>query len=343
MTMAEKIIRLRKGRGWSQEELAGQLEISRQSVSKWEGGVSVPELDKIVRMSEIFGVTTDYLLKEEQEETAQERKETETEDFFYKNADAFEGGGVKPRFVSAEEAARFMEVTEKVSKWIALGVFLCIVSPICLITFGGLAELGILSFSENAAGGIGLAILLVLVAAAVAILIFHGFELSKYEYLEKEAILPESGIIQQVKEKEEAFEPRFRMGIMAGVTLCIGGAIPVVTVAFLEDPFWEVLSVGVLLLLVACGVYILIRVGMIKGSYQKLLQEGDYTRKNKEASRAVSAFAGFYWCMVTAVFLVVFFRTENGKAAGLIWPVAGVLFAALYTAVKGIAMREKKK
>ena len=38
MTMAEKIIRLRKGRGWSQEELAGQLEISRQSVSKWEGG-----------------------------------------------------------------------------------------------------------------------------------------------------------------------------------------------------------------------------------------------------------------------------------------------------------------
>ena len=67
MTLAEKIIRLRKGRAWSQEELAERLEISRQSVSKWEGGVSIPELDKIVRMSEIFGVTTDYLLKEGEE------------------------------------------------------------------------------------------------------------------------------------------------------------------------------------------------------------------------------------------------------------------------------------
>ncbi len=327
MTLAEKIIRLRKEKGWSQEELAGQLEISRQSVSKWEGGVSIPELDKIVRMSEIFGVTTDYLLKEEQEEMAQKGREPE----------------VSPRFVSAEEADGFMEITKKVSKWIALGVFLCIVSPICLITFGGLAEFGFLTFSEDAAAGIGLVILLVLVAVAVAILIFHGFRLSRYEYMEKESILLETGIIRQVKEKEEDFEPTFRMGCTIGVILCIGGAIPVVTTAFLENPLWEVLSIGVLLLLVACGVYILIRVGMVKGSYQKLLQEGDYTKKNKEASRVVSAFAGFYWCTVTAIFLVVFFRTENGKAAGLIWPVAGVLFGALYVAVKGVVTREKKK
>ena len=54
MILAEKIVKLRKGRGWSQEELAEQLDISRQSVSKWEGGLSVPELDKIIRMSEIF-------------------------------------------------------------------------------------------------------------------------------------------------------------------------------------------------------------------------------------------------------------------------------------------------
>ncbi len=343
MTLAEKIIRLRKGRGWSQEELAGQLEISRQSVSKWEGGVSIPELDKIVRMSEIFGVTTDYLLKEEEEGTGQEWKGTEGEAVFSGGSAVFEKEGEEPRFVSMEEAGAFMEVTKKVSGWISLGVFLCIISPICLIIFGGLAEYGFFPFSENAAGGIGLMILLALVAAAVAILIFHGFKLSKYEYMEKEPILLEAGIIQQVKEREEAFESEFRMGIVIGVMLCIGGVIPIVTTAFLESLLWEVLSVGVLLFLVACGVYILIRVGMIKGSYQKLLQEGDYTKKNKEASRVVSAFAGFYWCTVTAVFLVVFFRTENGKAAGLIWPVAGVFFGALYVVVKGVVMREKKR
>lgn len=341
MTLAEKIIRLRKGRGWSQEELAEQLEISRQSVSKWEGGVSIPELDKIVRMSEIFGVTTDYLLKEEQE-SEQDWSGPGMAATFMEEPVAVENEETKPRFVSTEEAEAFMEVTKKVAGWIALGVFLCIVSPICLVTFGGFAEYGAFPLSEDAAGGIGLVILLALVATAVAILIFHGFRLSRYEYMEKESLCLEDGVRERVKEMEEAFEPKFRMGITVGVVLCIGGAIPVVSVAFLENALWEVGTVGFLLFLVACGVYIFIRVGMIKGSYQKLLQEGDYTRRNKEASRALSAFSGFYWCTVTAVFLVVFFRTEDGKTAGLIWPVAGVLFAALYVAAKGIVMRRKR-
>ena len=63
MKLAEKIMTLRKQRGWSQEELAQQLSVSRQSVSKWESGASVPDLDKILKMSEIFGVSTDTLLK----------------------------------------------------------------------------------------------------------------------------------------------------------------------------------------------------------------------------------------------------------------------------------------
>ena len=175
-------------------------------------------------------------------------------------------------------------------------------------------------------------ILLVLVAIAIAILIFQGFKLSKYEYMEKEPLLLEEGTMELVKEKEEAFEPTFRLGIMVGVILCIGGAIPIM----------EVVSVGVVLFLLACGVYLFVWVGMIKGSFQKLLQEGDYTRKNKEASKVLSVFAGIYWCIVTAIFLTVFFRTENGKASGLIWPVAGVLFAAFYLALKGIVTAKRK-
>ena len=71
MILAEKIISLRKKNGWSQEQLAEQLNISRQSVSKWESGTSIPDLDKILKMSAIFGVSTDYLLKDELEEEAQ--------------------------------------------------------------------------------------------------------------------------------------------------------------------------------------------------------------------------------------------------------------------------------
>lgn len=68
MIFAEKLIQLRKKAGWSQEELAEQMNVSRQSVSKWEGAQSVPDLEKMIRLSRLFGVTTDYLLKDEIEE-----------------------------------------------------------------------------------------------------------------------------------------------------------------------------------------------------------------------------------------------------------------------------------
>ena len=69
MIFADKLIQLRKKSGWSQEELAEQMNVTRQSVSKWEGSQSVPDLEKIVRLSELFGVSTDYLLKDEIEHT----------------------------------------------------------------------------------------------------------------------------------------------------------------------------------------------------------------------------------------------------------------------------------
>ena len=64
MILADKIITLRKKNGWSQEELAEKLKVSRQAVSKWEGAQTVPDLERVLQMSQLFGVTTDYLLKE---------------------------------------------------------------------------------------------------------------------------------------------------------------------------------------------------------------------------------------------------------------------------------------
>ena len=64
MIFADKLIRLRKKNGWSQEELAEKLNVSRQAVSKWESAQTVPELEKLLQLSALFGVTTDYLLKD---------------------------------------------------------------------------------------------------------------------------------------------------------------------------------------------------------------------------------------------------------------------------------------
>lgn len=65
MTIADKISRLRKEKGLSQEAFAEALGVSRQSVSKWESGSALPDTDKIIAMSELFGVSTDFILKED--------------------------------------------------------------------------------------------------------------------------------------------------------------------------------------------------------------------------------------------------------------------------------------
>lgn len=65
MTFSEKLINLRKSNALSQEELAEKLNVSRQAVSKWELGDAIPDSDKIIALSNVFNVTTDYLLKDE--------------------------------------------------------------------------------------------------------------------------------------------------------------------------------------------------------------------------------------------------------------------------------------
>ena len=65
MTLPEKLIMLRKENGWSQEELAEKLYVSRQAVSRWENGTALPDAQNILQISKLFSVTTDYLLNDD--------------------------------------------------------------------------------------------------------------------------------------------------------------------------------------------------------------------------------------------------------------------------------------
>jgi len=64
MTLGEKILKLRKARGWSQEELAGHIGVTRQALSRWEADAAVPDTVNVVQMADLFGVSTDYLLRD---------------------------------------------------------------------------------------------------------------------------------------------------------------------------------------------------------------------------------------------------------------------------------------
>lgn len=143
MILADKIINLRKKAGWSQDELASKLNVTRQSVSKWEGAQSIPDMERIVQMSRLFGVTTDYLLKDE----------LETEEFSSADADA----GTSLRRVSMEQASNYLALRKAAAPRIALATLLCIVSPIVMIVLACASEFGYLGISEDAAAGIGVA------------------------------------------------------------------------------------------------------------------------------------------------------------------------------------------
>ncbi len=67
MKLSDKIIQLRKANGWSQEDLAERLKVSRQAISRWEGATAQPDVANVLQLSKLFGVTTDYLLNDEYE------------------------------------------------------------------------------------------------------------------------------------------------------------------------------------------------------------------------------------------------------------------------------------
>jgi len=325
MIFADKLIELRKKNGMTQEELAEQLNVSRQSVSKWEGAQSVPDLDRVLKLSKLFGVTTDYLLKEELElpELAESRDEP--------------AEGL--RRVSMEEANAFLAETDRSAGPIALGVMMCILSPLCLLVLSALAEMGIVR--ESLAGGLGVVVLLAIVAGAVALFLYWGARTEDWKYLEQEPIETAYGVEGMVRERQKAMRGGFVLRICLGVGLCILSPVPVLLGSVLtENDGVLVLCACALLVLVALGVGCIVAACISWGAMQKLLQEGDYTPGKKRSSRIGEAIAAVYWCIVTAAFLACSFLTGDWGRSWIIWPVAAVLFGAV-TAVCSLILKEK--
>lgn len=316
MILADKIIMLRKRAGWSQEELAEKMNVSRQSVSKWEGAQSIPDLEKIVSLSRLFGVTTDYLLKDEIEE------EEATD------GDA-ENDRPKIRRVSLRDANDYMALRKEASGKIALATFLCIISPIFLFLLAASSELGILGVSENIAVSIGLIILLLFVAAAVVIFISCGSKSSSYEFLEKEPFETEYGVDSVIKEKQKNYRDTYTRSNLRGACVCILSPVPLFAGVFSGNEFITVLMLCLTMIIAGIGVNFFITVGIRWASMQKLLCEGDFTDQNKRANKLNEKISSVYWLVMTGIYLAWSFITYDWGHTWVIWPVAGVVYAAI--------------
>ena len=328
MIFADKLIRLRKKSGMSQEELAEKMNVSRQSVSKWEGAQSVPDLEKILQLGSLFGVTTDYLLKDELED----------EEFVGKDADCC-------RKITLAEANEFLELRKKASWRIALATFLNIIAIAQLIVFGGTTTLPEPPLSENTAGVLGMIVMFILAAVAVGIYLYTGAQSRHFEFLEKEPFETEYGVVGMVKERQKAYRDTYVRSNIIGACLCIISPVLLFIGALSETEFFTVMMFAATLLLAGVGVIFFITAGVREASMRKLLQDGDYTPKRKRRSRLAAKVSPIYWGVVVAVYLVWLLIIDNGKYESQSWvvfPVAGVLFAAVL-GICGIVDHGNKK
>lgn len=328
MILAEKIINLRKKNGWSQEELAEKLGVTRQSISKYEGAQSIPDLDKILKLSEIFGVTTDYLIKDELEEeeyapSQMHENESESDRSIHK--------------VTMEMANEYLQIIDWSAGKTAFATMLCILSPIVLLMLGAMSEMPDYHISENVAAGIGICVLIVLIAIAVTIFILCGMKTKKYEFMEKEDIETAYEVSGMVKEKRDAYHSLYVTQLVIGITCCICSVIPLFgTLAVSESDFYMVSAVCMLLTLVAIGTYFIVRSAAKMNAMNQLLEEEDYTRQKKHENKKMSGPVTVYWLIATAIYLAWSFTTNDWDRTWIIWPVVGVLFPAFYAIVSGI-------
>lgn len=327
MIFADKLILLRKKSGWSQEELAEQMNVTRQSVSKWEGAQAVPDLEKMLRLSQLFGVSTDYLLKDELEAPELD----------------LAGEIASPlRRVTMEEANAFLSVKAATARHIALGVFLCILSPICLFLLAAMSERPNSGFSEGLAAGLGLIVLLGMVVAAVAIFVSCGSKTSPFAYLEREIFETEYGVAGMVKTRREQYSDTHHRCNLIGICLCVASPVFLFLgmATFSKDELLMVFSLCLTLVLAGVGVLFLVSTGILWASYEKLLQEGDYSKEEKSRLPVTGAVSSFYWLTATAVYLVWSFATDDWKHTWIVWVVAGVLFPAVVALLRALGRKK---
>ncbi len=317
MILADKILALRKKNGWSQEELADKLNVSRQSISKWEGAIAIPDISKIIEMGKIFGVTTDYLLKDDIEET------------IYSNDD-----DANVRKINLDTANSYLKASKTFNKQVGLGASLCIISPILLIILSALTEYST-KVTEKFAVSMGLSVLFLLVCLAVALFIVSDSMMKKYSFINKEKFELEYGVDSIVKERRENFIPKFNYLLILAISLIILGVLPLVISAIYDASGMVIISmVGLLLFIVSIATTIIINIVGIKSSFDRLLCEGEFENKKVLENTKEEKISNFYWPLIVAIYLAWSFISRDWHITWIVWPVASLIFAAISSIIK---------
>lgn len=313
MILAEKIIRLRKQFGWSQEDLAEKLDISRQSVSKWESASSIPDLNRIIQLADIFGVTTDYLIKDELE-----------------IADPV-GGDREPGVVKAtlEDAAAYVEEKLRQSRFISIGVLFSLYSVVPLFIFLSLSAKANPLISSEVAAALGVVTLIISVAIGVAFFIQGSNRDRRSVKFEKGDFELSYGVRGIYQEKLDNYGGTRTRILSISISMIMLSVVPLIFVSIFNHSGALALMMLVLMfLIIGAGVYIMIPAVTEFNAYNSILGEGDFSPEMRRETGKAERLGAFYWPLVTAVYIGWSLWTMDWHITWIIWPVAGIAFAA---------------
>ncbi|XPF92802.1 helix-turn-helix domain-containing protein [Colwellia sp. RE-S-Sl-9] len=313
MILADKIIKLRKQLGWSQEELAEKMGISRQSVSKWESANSIPDINRIIMLADIFEVSTDFLLKDDIEELELLSESTEPSTIQ----------------INLEQSLKYVENKVEVSALITKGVVLCVCSVIPLLFFLAMAETNRLNITSNVAAWIGVVGVLVMISIGVSFFIRTNQYESDIASIENETFDLAYGVHSIFKDKLQKFRSTYNLKLSIGIFIFIFSFMPLMfATMFFNSSDIILIMLIVLLLMIATGIYIVAPVSAKYDAYNNILKDNSAKEKSKRTKRA-EKLAAFYWPLLVAIYLGWSLWTMAWGITWIVWPVGAVLFAAL--------------
>lgn len=309
MILADKILLHRKYMNLTQEELADKMNVSRQSVSKWESAQSIPDMDKIILLSDIFEVSIDYFL----------RDEIDTPEYI-KSSNA-------KRKINLEFANQFINDSYTQSKLVSMAVLLSIYSPIFLVFFNLLIRNNIFIASKDFLTGVGLIIMILMITGAIGLFIKNDMKMHQYKFFEYETFETEYGVEGIISQKYEIYKETFSKKIILGVTLLFLSLIPIfISILVFPTPLMKSIGLPASLLFVGFGMMIIANTNIRNNAYKKLLQIDDYTETKKKENDIFGSFAGIYWALMATIYFAISFIFDAWVHSWIVWPVAGVLF-----------------
>lgn len=262
MILADKIIELRKKNGLSQEELGEKLGVSRQAVSKWESIQAIPDITKIIKMADLFGVTTDYLLKDEMDTILKEDADKSIVD-----------NDVTIHRINLEEANDYFNMVKKISTKFALGFLFFCISPIIAILLVTIGENYNVPFSDEQGGIFGVISETFILLVVLELYVTSFIQKSKFAYLKKGKNETEYGVDSLAKEYLKEYKQTYFLNIIIGTVLCFFSVIPVMTCSMLYGKNNLIIAIGgcIMLFLIGIGAYLIIKSCIKWRGYKKIL------------------------------------------------------------------------